>query len=103
EQFKVAELTAIYLALPSDTAVLRAALVIRQARERYELFDAPVFYRWRADESSEPLLGDYEQEPIPGNCIPLEAPSSILMKELTDADGREVLARALHEAYLQGS
>jgi hypothetical protein len=96
-------LTAIFLALPSDAAVLRSGLLLRRARERSGLFDAPVFYRWRADGASTPVLGTRDDKSVSsGDFILMEAPTSALLREIADRDGRDACARALHEAYLRG-
>jgi hypothetical protein len=96
-------ITAIFLALPSDAAVLRSGLLLRRARERSGLFDAPVFYRWRTDGASTPVLGvRNDKSASSGDFILMEAPTPALLREIADPNGRDACARALHEAYLRG-
>jgi hypothetical protein len=94
--------TAIFLTLPTDAAVLRSALLLRDARERSGLLDAPVFYRWRANDAETPVFGPRKGGRIGSDqFVLMEAPTEALLKEIADPDGRAALARALHEAYLQ--
>jgi hypothetical protein len=96
-------ITAIFLALPSDAAVLRAGLLLRRARERSGLFDAPIFYRWRTDGASTPVLGTRDDRSArSGDFILMDAPTPALLREIADPDGRDACARALHEAFLRG-
>jgi hypothetical protein len=95
-------ITAIFLALPGDAAVLRAGLLLRRARERSGLFEAPVFYRWRTDGASAPVLGARDDRSAsPGDFILMDAPTPALLREIADPDGRDACARALHEAFLR--
>jgi hypothetical protein len=95
-------ITAIFLALPGDAAVLRAGLLLRRARERSRLFDAPVFYRWRGGGAATPVLGTRDDKPASaGDFILMDAPTPALLREIADPDGRDACARALHEAFLR--
>ena len=95
-------ITAIFLALPTDAENLRAALLLRRHSERNGNLSAPIFYRSRLLPGESDVLGTGENQGSPTRFVPMRISSDALLKEVADTDGRDDLARALHEGYLQG-
>ncbi len=94
--------TAIFVALPSDAETARAALLLRRTFLRTGMLAAPIFYRWRTAEATGDLLEAGKQDSGKFDTIRMSMPAGALLKEVADPDGREALARALHENYRQG-
>jgi hypothetical protein len=99
---KAIGITAIFLALPGDGENLRAALLLRRHRQRNGTLNAPVFYRSRLSPGESDVLGSGDNRETPGRYIPMRIPADALLREVADAEGRDALARALHESYLRG-
>jgi hypothetical protein len=95
-------ITAILLALPADAANLSAALLLRRHRERNGTMAAPIFYRSRLLPGESDVLGAGAGVPATGRFVPMRAPLDALLREVADPDGRDALAQALHQSYLQG-
>ena len=95
-------ITAILLALPTDAANLSAALLLRRHRERNATLAAPIFYRSRLLPGESDVLGAGAGIPATGRFVPMRAPLDALLREVADPDGRDALAQALHQSYLQG-
>ena len=99
---KSSGITAIFLALPSDAENLRAALLLRRYSERNGNLNAPIFYRSRLSPEESDVLGGGRNLEAPGRFVPMRISFDVLQKEIANADGRDTLARALHENYLRG-
>ncbi|HWP26878.1 MAG TPA: RyR domain-containing protein [Xanthobacteraceae bacterium] len=95
-------ITAIFLALPSDAETARAVLLLRRYFARIGMPPAPIFYRWRAGEAMGDLLREDRNAFAGHGAIRMDLPDGALLREIADFDGREALARALHECYLAG-
>ena len=95
-------ITAIFLALPTDAENLRAALLLRRHSERNGNLRAPIFYRSRLSPGESDVLGTGGNFGLPTRFVPMRISSDALLKEVADTDGRDDLARALHEGYLLG-
>ncbi len=95
-------ITAIFLALPSDAETARAVLLLRRYFARAGAAPPPIFYRWRAGEAMGDLLRDDRAAFAGHSAIRMDLPDGALLREIADPDGREALARALHECYLRG-
>jgi hypothetical protein len=95
-------ITAIFLALPTDAENLRAALLLRRHSERNGNFNAPIFYRSRLSPGASDVLGKGGNLKSPTRFIPMRISFDALLKEVADTDGRNDLARALHEGYRSG-
>jgi hypothetical protein len=95
-------ITAIFLALPTDAENLRAALLLRRHGERNGSLNAPIFYRSRLSPGEGDVLGAGGNLKSPGRFIPMRMFFDALLGEIANADGRDALARALHENYLLG-
>ncbi|HXF88066.1 MAG TPA: RyR domain-containing protein [Xanthobacteraceae bacterium] len=95
-------ITAIFLALPSDAETARAVLLLRRYFTRIGAPPPPIFYRWRAGEAMGDLLRDDRDAFAGHGAVRLDLPDGALLREIADPDGREALARALHECYLRG-
>jgi hypothetical protein len=48
------------------------------------------------------VLGTGAGIPATGRFVPMRAPLDALLREVADPDGRDALAQALHQSYLQG-
>jgi hypothetical protein len=93
--------TAFFIAMPSDAETLRVALLLRQHCRRTGTLSAPVLYRVRS--ASTDLLEQPSPPPDRVNrFICMNPPDAAILKEIADPDGRDALARALHEGYLEG-
>lgn len=97
-------ITAIFVTLGTDAETTRTALLLRRHCERTKTLDAPIFYRWHAAETAGDLLnrgtaGDPRRS---DQFIRMEVPISSFLREITDPEGRDALARALHENYIKG-
>jgi hypothetical protein len=98
-----AGISAIYLALPTDAENLRAALLLRRYSERNGSLDAPIFYRSRLSPEEGDILGASGDLGSSGRFVPMRLSFDALRREIADADGRDALARALHDNYLRGA
>ena len=94
--------TAIFLALPGDAENLRAALLLGRHNERNGTLNAPIFYRSRLSPEESDVLGASGNLEASGRFVPMRISFDVLQKDIANADGRNALARALHESYLQG-
>jgi hypothetical protein len=95
-------ITAIFLALPSDAETARAVLLLRRYFARTGAEPPPIFYRWRAGEAVGDLLRNDRDALAGRSVIRMDLPDGALLREIADPDGREALARAIHESYLRG-
>jgi hypothetical protein len=96
-------ITAIYAALPDDSDSLRAALLLRRYQDRHAGLNAPIFYYWSLSSVDATLLQDSEGKHGTNKMIAMQAPADAVVREITDPTGRDALARALHDNYLQGA
>jgi RyR domain len=96
-------ITAIFLALPTDAENLRAALLLRRHGERNGGLNVPIFYRSRLSPGEGDVLGAADNLEPSGCFIPMRISFEALLGEIANADGRDALARALHENYLRGA
>ena len=96
-------ITAIFVALPIDGDVVRAVLLLRRHFQRTGVAAPPIFYRWRASPEADLLDDRVPSAAGTPAVVRMGLPRGLLEREITDPDGREVLARALHDDYRSGS
>ena len=92
--------TAIFLCLPSDTATIETALLLRRLANRTYQLAAPIFYRWRETASGDafPVApGDATNLPF----VRMQLDDATIVDELRRAGVRDRLAEAQHLAYQQ--
>ena len=92
--------TAIFLCLPSDTATIETALLLRRLANRTYQLAAPIFYRWRETASGDafPVApGDATNLPY----VRMQLDDATIVDELRRAGVRDRLAEAQHLAYQQ--
>jgi hypothetical protein len=94
-------ITAIFLALPSDSENLRAAMLLRSCRKRTGMMNAPSFYRSLLSAGESDVLGAVSNRDESDRFIPMRVNLDALVREVADLGGRDALARALHENYLK--
>jgi hypothetical protein len=90
-------ITAIYVAFNNESESLRAALLLRRYQERTGELRGPIFYYQRPSSTGRsfvPLSLSKRDE-----VVAMQAPIEMLVNDILDLDGREELARALHDNY----
>jgi hypothetical protein len=94
-------ITAIFLALPTDSENLRAAMLLRSYRKRTGMMNAPIFYRSLLLAGESDVLGAVSNRDENDRFVPMRVNLDALVREVADSGGRDALARALHEDYLR--
>ena len=94
--------TVIYLALPTSSDNLKAALLLDRARQRNGSFCAPIAYRLRAGEEGGDFLRSEETASLPSDrgFIPMKVPTREMIDSILGTTKTEASAKRIHEAYV---
>ncbi|MGO9008213.1 MAG: RyR domain-containing protein [Beijerinckiaceae bacterium] len=103
--------TAIFLTSEDDGEVVRTALGVHAVQRRTGRIAAPIFFPEPAAGQQSDILSitsdqanwdqaQPDQKPVVGKFIQFGVSDEILLDQISDPDGRDALARALHEDYL---